>query len=146
MAIRILRNYINGEWVEPENGGYLDVENPSTEEIIARVPLSTMAAANEAIAAAKEAFPAWAATPVSRRVEPLFKLAALIRDNEETLARMIAEEMGKSLPDARAEIKRALENTGVACGMPILQQGDKAIGCTAGIDAEVIRVPLGSSP
>lgn len=142
-TIRTLRNYINGEWVEPENGGYLDVENPSTEEIIARVPLSTAAAANEAITAAKDAFPAWSATPVSRRVEPLFKLAALIRDHEETLARMIAEEMGKSLPDARAEIKRTLENTEVACGMPILQQGDKVIGCATGIDGEVIRVPLG---
>ncbi|HET6455171.1 MAG TPA: CoA-acylating methylmalonate-semialdehyde dehydrogenase [Armatimonadota bacterium] len=141
--MRTLKNYINGQWVEPENDGWLDVENPSTEEVIARVPLSTMNAANEAISAAKEAFPAWAATPVSRRVEPLFKLAALIRNNEETLARMIAEEMGKSLPDARAEIKRALENTEVACGMPILQQGDKVIGCAEGIDGEVIRVPLG---
>jgi malonate-semialdehyde dehydrogenase (acetylating)/methylmalonate-semialdehyde dehydrogenase len=143
MTVRNLKNYINGEWVEPENDGYLDVENPSTEEIIARVPLSTANAANEAIAAAKEAFPAWAATPVSRRVERLFKLAALIRENEETLARMIAEEMGKSLPDARAEIKRTLENTEVACGVPILQQGDKMIGCAEGIDGEVIRVPLG---
>ena len=141
--MRTLRNYINGEWIEPENDGYLDVENPSTEEIIAQVPLSTTNAANDAISAAKEAFPAWAATPVSRRVEPIFKLAALIRDNEETLARMIAEEMGKSLPDARAEIKRTLENTEVACGMPILQQGDKMIGCAPGIDGEVIRVPLG---
>ena len=143
MTIRTLRNYINGEWAEHENDGYLDVENPSTGEAIARVPLSTTSAANEAIAAAKEAFPAWAATPVSRRVEPLFRLAGLIRENEETLARSIAEEMGKSLPDARAEIKRTLENTEVACGMPILQQGDKVIGCAAGIDGEVIRVPLG---
>ena len=143
MKNRVLKNYINGEWVEPENDGYLDVENPSTEEVIARVPLSTAAATNEAIAAAKDAFPAWSATPVSRRVEPIFKLAALIRDNEETLARTIAEEMGKSLPDARAEIKRTLENTEVACGVPILQQGDKMIGCAPGIDGEVIRVPLG---
>ncbi|MCX6376306.1 MAG: aldehyde dehydrogenase family protein, partial [Armatimonadetes bacterium] len=106
-----LKNYINGGWIEPAAAGYLDVENPSTGEIIARVPLSTAGAANDAIQAAKEAFPAWAATPVSRRVEPVFKLAALIQENEEKLARLIAEEMGKSLPDARAEIKRTLENT-----------------------------------
>ncbi len=143
MSERTLKNYVNGEWQNPANTGYLNVENPSTGGVIAHVPLSTPAEADRAIAAAKTAFPAWAATPVSKRVEPLFKLAALIRDNEETLARLIAEEMGKSLPDARAEIKRTLENTEVACGMPILQQGDKVIGCAAGIDGEVIRLPIG---
>ena len=51
--------------------------------------------------------------------------------------------MGKSLPDARAEIKRAVENTEVACAMPILQQGRKMIGCSAGIDGEVMRMPIG---
>lgn len=138
-----LRNYINGAWIESAAADYLDVENPSTGEMIARVPLSTTNAANDAISAAKDAFPAWAATPVSRRVEPIFRLAALIRENEEKLARLIAEEMGKSLPDARAEIKRTIENTEVACGMPVLQQGDKAIGCAPGIDGEVMRLPLG---
>jgi len=143
MGELLLRNYVHGDWIERENDGHLDVENPSTGEIIARVPLSTTQAANDAISAAKDAFPAWAATPVSRRVEPLFKLAALIRENEEKLARSIAEEMGKSLTDARAEIKRTIENTEAACGMPILQQGDKLIGSAQGIDGEVIRLPLG---
>lgn len=143
MTMRRLRNYINGEWIDPETTSYLNVENPSTGGVIAQLPLSTAAEADRAIAAAKAAFPAWAATPVSKRVEPIFKLAALIRENEETLARLIAEEMGKSLPDARAEIKRTLENTEVACGMPILQQGDKVIGCASGIDGEVIRLPVG---
>ena len=143
MSIEKLRNYINGGWVDADAAEHLDVENPSTGGVIARVPLSTRAEADRAITAAKIAFPAWAATPVSKRVEPLFRLAAIIRENEENLARLIAEEMGKSLPDARAEIKRTLENTEVACGMPILQQGDKVIGCASDIDGEVIRLPLG---
>lgn len=143
MAIELLKNYVNGKWAAPENEGVLDVENPSTGEIIAQVPLSTAAATEQAVAAARAAFPAWSATPVSRRCEPVFRLAAAIRENEEKLSRVIAEEMGKSLPDARAEIKRTLENTEVACGMPILQQGDKVIGCAPGIDGEVLRLPVG---
>ena len=55
----------------------------------------------------------------------------------------MVEEMGKSLPDARAEIKRVFENIEVACGMPVLQQGDKLIGSSFDIDGEVLRLPIG---
>jgi malonate-semialdehyde dehydrogenase (acetylating)/methylmalonate-semialdehyde dehydrogenase len=143
MTVRKLRNYVRGEWYEPRAVRWLDVENPSTGETIAQVPLSSAEDTNAAIAAAKGAFPGWAATPVDKRVAPLFKLAGMIRANHETLARSITEEMGKSLPDARAEVDRTLENVETACGMPILQQGDKLIGAAPGIDGEVIRLPMG---
>jgi malonate-semialdehyde dehydrogenase (acetylating)/methylmalonate-semialdehyde dehydrogenase len=143
MAARKLRNYVGGEWVEPAGTRWLEVENPSTGETIARMPLSSPADAEAAIAAGRAAFPAWAATPVDKRVAPLFRLAGLIRDQRETLARSIAEENGKSLPDARAEIDRTLENVETACGMPILQQGDKLVGAAPGIDGEVLRLPIG---
>ncbi len=143
MAVRKLRNYINGEWREPEGCEWLDVENPSTGEIIARVGLSSTAETESAISAAKAAFPAWAATPVSARVALLFRLANLIRENEEPLSRSVAEEMGKSLPDARAEIKRTLQNVEVACGMPIMQQADKLVGAAPGIDGEILKLPVG---
>lgn len=143
MAVRNLRNYINGEWVEPAGCGWLDVENPSNGEIIARVPLSRPGGLDAAVAAAKAAFPAWSATPVDKRVAPLFKLAAMIRDNREALARLVTEENGKSLPDARAELDRTLENVETACGMPVLQQGDKLVGAAPGIDGEVVRLPIG---
>lgn len=93
--------------------------------------------------AADAAFPAWSDTPVSRRVEHLFRLLGLLRRDEAALARTLVEEMGKSVPDAEAEMKRALENLEVACGMPMLQQGDKLVGAAAGIDGEVLRLPLG---
>jgi len=143
MAIRNLRNYVNGEWIDPAGRDGLDVENPSTGGTIARVPLSRAADLDAAVAAARAAFPAWSTTPVDKRVAPLFRLAALIRDNRETLARQITEENGKSLPDARAEVDRTLENVETACGMPILQQGDKLIGAAPGIDGEVVRLPIG---
>lgn len=60
-----LKNYIAGKWVDADNEGWLEVENPSTGEILARNPLSTAAEADRAIAAAAEAYPAWSQTPVS---------------------------------------------------------------------------------
>jgi len=143
MALKIVRNYVGGKWIEPENSGYLDVENPSTAEVIGKTPLSTVTEVNRAIDAAAKAFKTWGQMPVARRVQPLYKLDALLRENEEKIARTLVTEMGKSLPDARAEMKRIFENIEVACGMPVLQQGDKLIGASYGIDGEVIRLPLG---
>ena len=143
MAPRRLKNYVGGQWIEPETTGYLDVENPATGAIIAETPLSQPSETDRAVAAAKAAFPEWSATPVARRCEFLFRLAERIRDQADDLARLITEENGKSLPDARAEVKRSLENTEVACGMPVLQQGDKLIGGAADIDGEILRLPLG---
>ncbi len=141
--LKIVKNYINGKWVEAENTGYINVENPSTGEVIAKTPLSTTEETNRAIEVAAEAFKTWGQTPVSRRVQPLYKLVEMFRKNEEKVSRVLTEEMGKSLPDARAEMKRIYENCEVACGMPVLQQGDKLIGSSYGIDGEVLRLPLG---
>ncbi|KPK40105.1 MAG: hypothetical protein AMJ65_10880 [Phycisphaerae bacterium SG8_4] len=143
MALKNVENYVDGQWVTPENNGHLDVENPSTGEIIGRTPLSTAGETNRAINAAAEAFKSWSQTPVARRIQPLRKLCSLLRENEEKTARTLVEEMGKSLPDARAEMKRIFENIDVACGMPVLQQGDKLIGSSYDIDGEVIRLPIG---
>ena len=138
-----LKNYVNGAWVEPELSGWLDVENPATGETIAQCPLSTPAAVGQAVEAADAAFPEWANTPVYRRCLPLLRLAAIFREREEEVSRVLSSEQGKSLPDARAEIKRLIENTEVAAGMPVMSQGDKVIGCSFGIDGEVIRLPIG---
>jgi malonate-semialdehyde dehydrogenase (acetylating)/methylmalonate-semialdehyde dehydrogenase len=141
--IEVVKNYINGKWVDAECSGLLDVENPSTGELISRVPLSTPAEVNRAVDAAAEAFMEWGRMPVARRVAYLYDLRDILRKNEEKISRVLVAEMGKSLPDARAEMKRTFENIEVACGMPVLQQGDKLIGSSYGIDGEVIHLPLG---
>lgn len=143
MNLGVLRNYVNGRWSEASGAALLPVENPSTGEVIAQVPLTPASGAAEAVGAAAAAFPAWSRTPVSRRVQSLFRLLELLRAEEEALARSITEENGKSLADARAEMKRLLENCEVACGMPTLQQGAKLVGAAEGVDGEVLRVPLG---
>ena len=143
MNVTVLKNYVGGKWFAPERYGLLDVEQPSTAEVIAQVPLSTAAETDRAIATAAEAFREWSALPVSRRCDLLWQLTNRIRDNAQELARLVSRENGKSLPDAAAEVKRALENAEVACGMPVLQQGDKLQGASMDIDGEVLRMPLG---
>ena len=139
----VVKNYVGGRWVGAEAADRLDVENPSTGQVLAQVPLSTEAEAHRAIAAARKAFPGWSNTPVSRRAEYLYAMVHLLKENEEKIAWQLAEEMGKSLPDSRAEMKRVFQNIEVACGVPILQQGDKMVGCAGAIDGEVIRMPIG---
>jgi len=138
-----LQNYVNGKWVEPDNSGYIDVINPSTGETLAQVPLSTKGAVDKAIDAAADAFIEWSRVPVSRRVRYLYELNEVLRANEDIIARTLVAEMGKSIPDAVAEMKRVYENIEVACGMPVLQQGDKIIGSSFEIDGEVLNLPLG---
>ena len=142
-TLKVVRNYSSGKWVAADCDGHLDIENPSTGEIIGKVPLSTKDEVNRAIEGARTAFPEWSKTPVSQRVSYLYALRSLLLENQEEISHTLAEEMGKSLPDARAEMKRTLQNIEAACSMPILQHGDKMIGSASGIDGEVIRLPMG---
>ena len=140
---KIVGNYINGQWVDAKGGRLLDVENPSTGEVLAQVRLSTAAEADRAVEAARAAFPQWSQTPVTRRAEYMYDFLHLLKANEEKISRVLTAEMGKSLPDSRAEMKRVFQNTEAACGVPILQQGKKMIGCAQSIDGEILNLPIG---
>ena len=142
-SLKVVKNYISGQWAQGDCDGHLDVENPSTGQAIGKVPLSSKAEVGRAIGAAKAAFGRWSRTPIAERVSYLYTLRDLLLADAEKVSRKLVEEMGKSLPDARAEMKRTLQNIEAACGMPILQHGDKMIGCASGIDGEVIRLPIG---
>lgn len=80
-----LKNYVNGQWVEPNAKDYLDIENPSTGQVLAQVPLTPAADVAQAIDAAAAAFPSWSQTPVARRVQPIYELASLLRKNEDKI-------------------------------------------------------------
>jgi malonate-semialdehyde dehydrogenase (acetylating)/methylmalonate-semialdehyde dehydrogenase len=93
--------------------------------------------------AALKAFPSWRNTPPVERVQYLFKLKVLMDENFEELSRMITIECGKILDEAKGEIRRAIENVEVACGIPLLMQGYNSEDIAAGIDELMIRQPLG---
>jgi len=136
-------NYINGEWVKPEVAEHFDVINPATGQVIARTPLGGKDAVEAAAKAAGDAFPAWRRTPVQDRVQYLFKLRGLLRENGDEIARLITNECGKTFEEARAEMVRAYENVEVACGMPMMGKGEIVEDIAPGIDEIMLRQPLG---
>jgi len=138
-----LKNLIGGQWVEPETGNYLLVDNPATAQPIAEVPLSGPGDVSSAVQAAKEAFPAWRETPPLARVRYLFTLKELMERRFEELARIITQEHGKTIADARGEVRRAIENVEVATGIPSLMQGYGLEDIARGIDEDAVRQPLG---
>ena len=138
-----LDNYIDGRWQRPRTKAYADVCNPATADVLARVPLSTTDDVTAAIRAAAQAFPAWRAMPPGERIQYLFKLRALLEEDLDELARIITLENGKTLAEARAEVRRGIENVEVACGIPTMMQGITLEDVTVGVDEFLLRQPLG---
>jgi malonate-semialdehyde dehydrogenase (acetylating)/methylmalonate-semialdehyde dehydrogenase len=135
-------NYVNSEW-RKSSAETLNVVNPATAEIIGRVPLSTAADVDEAVAAADRAKHMWRCTPPGERVQYLFALKQLLEDHIDELARTIVIENGKTFAEAKAEVRRAIENVEVACGIPTLMQGYNLEDIAPGIDETMIRQPVG---
>jgi malonate-semialdehyde dehydrogenase (acetylating)/methylmalonate-semialdehyde dehydrogenase len=138
-----LRNFINGEWVESKTTDYIEVRNPATDEVIALCPNSTLEEVNATVMAAKEAFERWRYTPPPARAKYLFKLRALVEQNQEDLIRCLANEHGKTYSDASGEIVRSLEFLEHACAIPELLKGAYSEDVGTRVDTHYIHEPLG---
>ena len=138
-----VHNFIDGSWIESRASDFLDVINPATGEAIARTPQSTVDEVNAAIEAAAAAYPDWRRTPPEDRIQPLFKLKQLLEDHIDDFGRLISQENGKTFVEAKAEMRRAIENVEVACGIPMMMQGYNLEDVARGIDEIMIRQPLG---
>ncbi len=138
-----LTNFINGQWRGASGSEYQDVLNPATGEVLAQVPLSDARDVLAAVDAASAAFLEWRRTPPEDRIQPLFKLKQLMEDHFEEFGRLITQENGKTLAEAKGEMRRAIENVEVACGIPIMMQGYNLEDVARGIDETMIRQPLG---
>lgn len=141
----ILKNYINGSWVQSASTQTTDVVNPATQEVLAKVPNGpdTALDVDRAVAAAVEAQKEWRNVPVMKRVQVLYQLKSFLESHENELAEIITKEAGKTRTESIGEIKRAIENVEVACGTPILISGDFIEDIASGIDEMMIRQPLG---
>jgi malonate-semialdehyde dehydrogenase (acetylating) / methylmalonate-semialdehyde dehydrogenase len=143
-ATRLLDNYIDGEWTPAQAAtGELDVSNPATGEVLARVPLSGAADLDVAVRAAREALPEWRAVSTIARARKLFELRERLVTRQEDLARSVTTEMGKTIGDARAEVARMIEMVEAACAIPTTMQGRVLEDVSRNIDAETIRQPVG---
>ena len=136
-----VRNLIGGERVEGK-GSFLDVEAPADASLLSRVPLSTAAELNRAVAAAGAAFPGWAATPLKERVQVFFRYRTLLEQHMDELAGLVTEEHGKLPEEARAEVQKAMEVCEFACALPQIVAGE-VLEVSRGVECRSDRHPLG---
>lgn len=136
-----VRNYIAGKFT---NGASreLDVLSPLTGKIISHVPLSSARQLDEAVHAARAAFPAWSAMPVKERVQVFYRYKTLLEKNLQELSALVHEENGKTMDEARAEVEKSIELTEFACSMPQLISGE-LLEVSKGVECRVEHKPLG---
>ena len=139
-----LGHFVNGAGIAGAPGGrHGTVYNPATGTVRAQVAFASADETSAAIAAAKAAAPAWAATPPLKRARVLFRFKELLEAHHDELARLITLEHGKVLSDAHGEVTRGLEVVEFACGIPQLLKGEFSENVGAGIDSWSLRQPLG---
>jgi malonate-semialdehyde dehydrogenase (acetylating) / methylmalonate-semialdehyde dehydrogenase len=143
IAQGVLQNYIGGHWHASTADERLPVNNPATGESLAGVPLSPAGDVDKAVRAANDALPAWRRTPPGDRIQPLFRLKALLDAHATEIARVITQECGKTLAEAEGELRRGIENVEVATGIPTLMLGSNLEDIASGIDELMIRQPVG---
>ena len=141
--IQIVRNYINQKWQIPETENFQEILNPATAEVLGKVSFSSPGDVDAAVQAAQTAFNDWQRTPAEDRIQYLFRLKYLIDEHFDELSRLITLENGKTIKEAQGEMKRAVENVEMACGIPALMMGKFSEDIAPGIDEIMIRQPVG---
>jgi malonate-semialdehyde dehydrogenase (acetylating) / methylmalonate-semialdehyde dehydrogenase len=141
--MKTISHYINGQRYDGRSGRLGDVFNPARGEIVANVPLAGTEDVDLAVAAAREAFPAWSETAPLKRARILFNFKALLDKHQDELAELITREHGKVFSDAKGEVTRGLEVVEFACGIPHLLKGQYTEQIGGGIDNWSMRQALG---
>ncbi len=136
-------NYMNGVWIEPDVKDYWKWSIQPPVNYLRRTPMCGYDEVDAAARSAAEAFPVWRRIPAQDRVQYLFKLKFLMEENLDEISRTITLECGKTYDEAKAEMRRAIENVEVACGIPMMMKGEFSEDIAPGIDEFMIRQPLG---
>jgi malonate-semialdehyde dehydrogenase (acetylating)/methylmalonate-semialdehyde dehydrogenase len=140
---KILKNYINGEWIESGGSSYLNVANPANGQLLCQVPSGSGKDILVAAEKANDAWLSWRNTPATSRVQYLFKMKKILEEYSDEIAEICTNECGKTFSESKGELLRAIENIEVACGIPTLLQSDFSEDISTGIDEFYIRQPLG---
>ncbi len=141
--MKVLDLFINGKFIESTTDKFQDAYDPSTGDVIAKVPCCTNEEIDLAIKAAKDAYPSWAATPVMKRVQILYKVRDLIMKNLDELTELVATENGKILEEAKGDVLKAKEGTELAISAPAQMMGQSLMNTSSGFDTVLYREPLG---
>jgi malonate-semialdehyde dehydrogenase (acetylating)/methylmalonate-semialdehyde dehydrogenase len=134
---------VGGKWTKSSATEYSDISNPSTGEVIGRVPLGGSFDVDLAVQSADRAFPSWRDTPIVERARVMFKFKNLLEEHYEEIARIVTREHGKTFAEAKASVQRGIEVVEYACGIPSLIHGECVSNIATNVDAESSRFPLG---
>ena len=137
-----VQNYIGGQFVPASSERTLPVISPLDGTQLSTVPLSTARDLDEAVKAAKAAFPAWSKMPIKERVQVFFKYKYLLEKNLKELAELVQAENGKTYGEAVAEVEKSIELTEFACSLPQLVTGE-VLEVSKGVECRTEHVPLG---
>ncbi|MFC5409792.1 CoA-acylating methylmalonate-semialdehyde dehydrogenase [Larkinella bovis] len=140
---QIVPQLIGGTWSVPSVATYTNVYNPSTGAVIAHTPMAGADTVDAAVQAASRAFESWSKLPVPKRADILFRYRTLLEANSEALARLITRENGKTLEEARGDVRRGFEVVEFACGIAHLSKGESLAQVAPHIDGQTLREPLG---
>ncbi|MCR5154214.1 MAG: CoA-acylating methylmalonate-semialdehyde dehydrogenase [Lachnospiraceae bacterium] len=138
-----LKYFCNGEFKESKTETWYDLHDPSTGKVTGQAPCCTKDEVNEAIAAAKAAYPAWNATPAIKRAQILYKVRDLLIEHMEELTMLVATENGKVWSEAEGDVLKAKEGTELATQVPSLMQGECIMDASKGYDTMQFRESLG---
>lgn len=135
-------HFINGKNI-PISGKTLDIYNPATGQVTGQVALANKEIVNNAVAAAQTAFTTWSAQSPLKRARILFKYKTLLEEHTDELAKLVTQEHGKTLSDARSSVQRGIDVVEFVCGIPHLLKGSYSEEVATDIDSYSIRQPLG---
>src|ERR1043165_7021920 len=137
-----LQNYVNGKFVDASSLRTLDVVSPIDGNLLSKVPMSTAKDLDQAVKAAKAAFPSWSKMPIKERVQVFFRYKYLLEKNLKELSELVQEENGKTYSEAVAEIEKSIELTEFACSLPQLVTGE-ILEVSRGVECRTEHIPLG---
>jgi malonate-semialdehyde dehydrogenase (acetylating)/methylmalonate-semialdehyde dehydrogenase len=142
MKYPAIQNYINGQFVNASTSRTMDVISPVDGNHLSTVPMSSTKDLDEAVKAAKEAFPAWSKTPIKDRVQVFFRYKYLLEKHIKELAELCSEENGKLYGESVAEIEKCIELTEFATSLPQLITGE-VLEVSRGVECRTEHVALG---
>ena len=143
MSLPLMKNYVNGEWIESNSTTFGDVWNPALGEKIATVAYGTAEDVDKAVKAAREAYWEWRTTPPLTRARYLFRIKDAFEENFEDIARVLTTEQGKCIDEARGEVRRMIENVEHATGVTTLMCGYTLEDIAKDIDCFGHKQPMG---
>ncbi len=141
--MRLVEHFIGGQQFAGTSARRGDIYDPNSGEVQAQVRLASAADIAQAVATAKSALPAWAATNPQKRARVMFEFKRLLEANMDDLAHMLSSEHGKVIADSKGDVQRGIDVVEFACGIPHLQKGAYTEGAGPGIDVYSMRQPLG---